>query len=175
MIEPLDGNESDELELNQINMDFSDDEESDLTVLQQELDEIEREEQQLDDDIEPEYRDGVNKECLQAFSYNRAFVINGPVVKVYKTEEEEQEEQRLKYIMHFPLIKDSKGQIVNPSNLILHNNEQNILIKDEDNMSKIINYDLEKGQVVDEFSLQEDDKQADRLTGEFKNSQNTAS
>jgi hypothetical protein len=29
-----------------------------------------------------------NKETVQAFSYNRAFIVHGPVVKVYKNEDE---------------------------------------------------------------------------------------
>ena len=51
----------------QYNYDFSDEEES-----------------KLDIDLEPEHRDGNNRECVQAFGYDRAFVVNGPVVKVYK-------------------------------------------------------------------------------------------
>lgn len=47
------------------------------------------EESKLDLDLEPDLRDGDNRECVQAFSYDRAFVVNGPVVKVYKNSEEE--------------------------------------------------------------------------------------
>ena len=43
----------------------------------------EEDESRLDEDLEPEFREGDNKECLQALAYDRAFVVNGPVVKVY--------------------------------------------------------------------------------------------
>ena len=44
----------------------------------------------IDDDLDPEFRDGDNKECLQALAYDRAFVVNGPVVKIYKNGEEDE-------------------------------------------------------------------------------------
>ena len=66
------------------------------------------EELENDADLEPELRDGDNKECLQAMQYDRAFVLNGPVVKVYKNSDENEVEnqQRLKYLMHLPVVKD---------------------------------------------------------------------
>ena len=41
----------------------------------------------LDEDLDPEFRDQNNEETIQAMSYDRAFVINGPVIKVYKNSE----------------------------------------------------------------------------------------
>lgn len=67
------------------------------------------EESRLDQDLEPEFREGDNKECLQALAYDRAFVVNGPVVKVYKNgddEDQDEDQQRLKYLMHLPIIRD---------------------------------------------------------------------
>ena len=46
----------------------------------------------MDDDLEPEFRDGDNKECLQALAYDRAFVVSGPVVKIFKNGEDEDEQ-----------------------------------------------------------------------------------
>ena len=56
--------------------------------MQYNYDYSDEEESKLDIDLEPEFRDGNNRECVQAFGYDRAFVVNGPVVKVYKNEEE---------------------------------------------------------------------------------------
>ena len=51
----------------------------------------EEDESRIDDDLDPEFRDGDNSECLQALAYDRAFVVNGPVVKVYKNGDEDEE------------------------------------------------------------------------------------
>ena len=101
-----------------------------------------------DEDLEADLRDGDNKECLQAMQYDRAFVLNGPVVKVYKNsdDEEVQNQQRLKYLMHLPLVKDGKtGEVIEPKNLTLHNGESSLLFLDGKDRNRVINYDLEKG------------------------------
>ena len=41
-------------------------------------------------------------------AYDRAFVVNGPVIKVYKNSEDDDvnDYSRLKYLMHLPIIRD---------------------------------------------------------------------
>jgi hypothetical protein len=50
--------------------------------------------------------------------------------------------------MHLPMLKDSKGNILEPENLLLHNNENNLLFKDR-MTNQLINFDLESGKIVD--------------------------
>lgn len=61
----------------------------DIDNMYERLENYEEEESRLDEDLDPEFRDGDNRECLQAMAYDRAFVINGPVVKVYKNGDED--------------------------------------------------------------------------------------
>ena len=140
---------------------------------------LEDEELENDKDLEPELRDGDNKECLQAMQYDRAFVLNGPVVKVYKNSDENEiaNQQRLKYLMHLPVIKDNKGQIIEPRNITLHNNESSMLFLDSKNNNRVISYDLEKGQIADEFHTEEalGELGVDQVVNEMKNGQTTAS
>jgi len=49
----------------------------------------EEEESRIDLDLEEEFRDNENRESIQAQGYDRTFVVNGPVVKIYKSAEEE--------------------------------------------------------------------------------------
>lgn len=51
---------------------------------------VDLEESRINEDLEPEFREGKNRECLQALSYDRAFVVNGPVIKVYKNGDDEE-------------------------------------------------------------------------------------
>ena len=53
--------------------------------------------------------------------------------------------------MHLPIMKDKKGNPLEPENLLLHNNEQNLLFKDKFT-KQLYNFDLEAGKIVDEIS-----------------------
>ena len=140
----------------------------------------EEDESRLDDDLDPEFRDAGNTECLQALAYDRAFVVNGPVIKVYKNGEDEDQssdQQRLKYMMHLPVIRDNQGDVLEPMNMMLHNNESSMLFVDKKNKNRVVNYDLESGQIADEFDMG-DKLGADgvaMIVNEFKNASNTAS
>ena len=79
--------------------------------------------------------------------------------------------------MHLPVIRDQAGEILEPMNMMLHNNESSMLFIDKNNKNRVVNYDLESGQVADEYNMQ--DKLGARgiemIVNEFKNASNTAS
>ena len=154
----------------------SDDESKEEVDIDEMLDRYEQadiEESVIDEDLEPEFRDGENKECLQAMSYDRAFVVNGPVVKVYKNSEEEDQtdQQRLKYLMHLPVMKDDRGDILEPTNILLHNNESSILFVDKNDRNRLVNFDLEKGQIADDMHLGDElgELGISQVVNEYKN------
>jgi len=133
------------------------------------------EEAELDADLDPEFRNQGNRECMQAMGYDRAFVVNGPVVKVYKNGEDDLENQQLKYLMHLPVIYDKKNQVIEPSNMLMHNNESGMMFVDKNNTNRVINYDLEKGVVVDEILTNSglEGLSVSQLANEHKNGQQT--
>jgi hypothetical protein len=47
-----------------------------------------------------------------------------------------------------PVLKASDGSVLEPENLMLHNNEGSMLFKDKASNS-LFNFDLEKGTIVD--------------------------
>lgn len=112
-------------------------------------------------------------------AYDRAFVVNGPIVKVYKNGEDEgeAEQNRLKYLMHLPVIKDTRGDVLEPMNIMLHNQESSMLFIDKNDKNRLVNYDLESGKIADEFNLKEKlgENGASMIVNEFKNASNTAS
>ena len=140
---------------------------------------LDDDELQHDADLDADLRDGDNKECLQAMQYDRAFVLSGPVVRVYKNSDDQDadNQQRLKYLMHLPVVKDPKtGEVIEPRNLALHNNESSLLFLDSKDKNRVINYDLEKGQIADEYHTKEalGDLGLDQIVNEAKNGQTTA-
>lgn len=52
--------------------------------------------------------------------------------------------------MHLPLLQDSKNNLLHPENLVLHNNETKLMFTDKGSQ-KLINFDLETGQIIDEI------------------------
>lgn len=56
--------------------------------------------------------------------------------------------------MHLPVLKDSKGNVLEPENLLLHRSELGLMFKDK-NTQQLINFDLETGKIIDEIKFQE--------------------
>ena len=78
--------------------------------------------------------------------------------------------------MHLPVVKDQNGEIIEPRNITLHNNESSMLFLDSKDKNRVINYDLEKGQIADEYHTKEalGDLGLDQVVNEAKNGQATA-
>lgn len=59
------------------------------------------------------------------------------------------------YLMHLPVLKNSDGDIINPTNVMLHNSEGQMIFLDEKEKNKVYTFDLEHGKIVDEFHADE--------------------
>lgn len=115
----------------------------------EEYEEIERTEAEIDKDLGEDVINSQNKEFIQVLSYDRAFLVKGPVVKIYKNQESrEGPHQKLEYVMHLPVFKDNKNNALSPENLLLHNSESNLLFVDK-KTNQLINFDLEQGKIID--------------------------
>eukprot|EP00347_Sterkiella_histriomuscorum_P022900 403336735 len=132
-----------------------------------------------DDDYGDEEGDkmyGVNKELVQAQTYDRTFILNGPIVKVYQNAEEsgfgnEYEHQRLQHTLDLPALKDQNGNQIVPQNLILANNESNLIFNNEKENSQLFMFDLETGKIVQQLKTGKDVINFQKLSNETKNGQ----
>jgi hypothetical protein len=88
---------------------------------------------------------------MQASLYDRVFVSSGPVVRVYKNIEDEA--SGLEYLAHLDVMKDEDGNVLEPENCVLHNDEQNLLFTDKQNESVVFNYNIEVGKIVEEYDV----------------------
>ncbi len=57
--------------------------------------------------------------------------------------------------MHLPVFKETKGNVLQPENLLLHNSECNLLFTDKQT-KHLYNFDLEKGEIVDSIPYKQD-------------------
>mmetsp|Transcript_29781 Transcript_29781/g.28950 ORF Transcript_29781/g.28950 Transcript_29781/m.28950 type:complete len:87 (+) Transcript_29781:462-722(+) len=72
-----------------------------------------------------------NKETISATLYDRTFVLNGPIIKVYKTDDQMASSTKLVKEINFPVIKNFENQQVDPNNLLLFNNESSLMFMDQ--------------------------------------------
>lgn len=79
--------------------------------------------------------------------------------------------------MHLPVIRDGKGEVLEPTNIMLHNNESSMMFIDKNDKNRIVNFDLEAGRISDEINLSSrlGETGAKMIVNEFKNASNTAS
>lgn len=99
-------------------------------------------------------------------------------MKVYKDADyQDNEHNRLKFDMKFPILKNVDGEVIKPANIMLHNNETQMIFSDAQDASQIFNFDMEKGQIVEQFTA--DSKHVDlakmrHMTNKVKNGQASA-
>lgn len=73
------------------------------------------------------------------------------------------------------MFHNSKGDLVEPANLQLHNNEQSLLCIDKNDPTRIINFDLGAGKIVEEYDVgSKGNMRVEAITGNSKNAGVTA-
>ena len=95
--------------------------------------------------------DQENSEAIQAHSYDRTFIVNGPTVKVYQNNAD-----HLQFNMNFPALRNENQDLINPCNVMLHSNEDQIIFSDKNEPSQLFNFDLNKGVIVEQFQATKD-------------------
>ena len=79
--------------------------------------------------------DDENTESIQAQSYDRSFVINGPQVKVYKKADEGDNQRGLILDSNLPILFNEDGHKIRPQNAILLQNEGKLIFNDSNDAS----------------------------------------
>ena len=123
----------------------------------------------MEDEEDDELDELENSESVQAHTYDRTFVVQGPVVKIYKEADEQSSERGIKYETKLPRIKNEAGEYIRPTSVILHKGESNMIFTDANDTSQIFNYDLEHGKIVEQFNVNNNLSEIRHLTNQFKN------
>lgn len=181
----LSADDNDDFDIEQFNEEYLDKYEQESAAIGEEeakrknyFDFDDEEEAENDKDLDAGLRDGNNEETIQAQQYDRAFVTNGPVIRIYKNSQDlDKHTQKLDYVMHLPpLVNPKTGGYFEPKNLLLHNLESNMLFMDKADNNCLVNFDLEKGVVVETFDLKDKCNDGIKMvTNEARNAQSTPS
>ena len=78
--------------------------------------------------------------------------------------------------MKFPILKNEKDDsVINPSSLMLHQNESQLIFTDKNDPSQIFNFDMEKGKIIEQFTADKsiDTNRLRHLCNKWKNGQSS--
>ncbi|KAF1963624.1 VID27-domain-containing protein [Byssothecium circinans] len=106
-----------------------------------------------DEDVETAMKDGgVNSQLAVGYKHDRSFVVRGNKIGVFKHTDDNQ----LEFATTISSIKTPKGKAFNPHKVMLHQEDQNMILQNLDDPNALYKMDLETGTVVDEWKVHDD-------------------
>lgn len=93
-----------------------------------------------------------NKSLTVAYKNDRSYVVRGNKIGVFKTDSD-----GLDFVAAIKNISDLNGKKIDPNDPMLYMEDRNLILRDENDKSKLYKMDLERGQVVEEWGTGEKD------------------
>ena len=108
-----------------------------------------------EDDVDVQDKDGnVNSQLAVGYKHDRSFVVRGSKIGVFK----HTPNNNLEFTTNISKIETPKGKLFSPKKVMLHAEDQNMVMQDENNPSSLFRMDLEYGKIVDEWKVHDDIK-----------------
>jgi hypothetical protein len=106
-----------------------------------------------EDDVDLQDKDGnVNSQLAVGYKHDRSFVVRGSKIGVFK----HTPNNHLEFTTNISKIETPKGRLFSPKKVMLHAEDQNMILQDETNPNSLYRMDLEYGKVVDEWKVHDD-------------------
>ncbi|GKT82521.1 vacuolar import and degradation protein 27 [Colletotrichum tofieldiae] len=106
-----------------------------------------------EDDVETREEDGnVNSQLAVGYKHDRSFVVRGSKIGVFK----HTPNNNLEFSTNISKVETPKGTLFSPKKVMLHNEDRNMILQNEQDPNKLYRMDLEYGKVVDEWNVHED-------------------
>ncbi|EXJ60085.1 hypothetical protein A1O7_04235 [Cladophialophora yegresii CBS 114405] len=110
-------------------------------------------EDESEDDVELDNKDGnVNSQLAVGTKHDRSFVIRGSKIGVFK----HLPNKHLEFTTNISKVETPKGRLFSPSKVMLHSEDQNMVLQDPNNPNSLYRMDLEYGKIVDEWKVHDD-------------------
>ena len=105
------------------------------------------------DDIVTHDSDGnVNSKLAVGYKHDRSFVVRGSKIGVFK----HTPNNNLEFSTNISKVETPKGKLFSPDKVMLHSEDQNMILQNKDNPNSLYRMDLEYGKVVDEWKIHDD-------------------
>ncbi|KAL1609436.1 Vacuolar import and degradation protein 27 [Nothophoma quercina] len=106
-----------------------------------------------EDDVETAPKDGdENSQLAVGYKHDRSFVVRGNKIGVFKHTADNQ----LQFSTTISNVMTPKGKAFSPNKVMLHQQDQDMILQNLDNPNALYRMDLETGKVVDEWKVHDD-------------------
>lgn len=106
-----------------------------------------------EDDTETAPKDGdENSQLAVGYKHDRSFVVRGNKIGVFKHTADNQ----LQFSTTISNVMTPKGKAFSPNKVMLHQQDQDMILQNLDNPNALYRMDLETGKVVDEWKIHDD-------------------
>lgn len=106
-----------------------------------------------EDDVETQPRDNeVNSAIAVGYKHDRSFVIRGSKIGVFK----HTPNNKLEFSTNISKVETPGGKLFSPKKVMLHNEDNNMILQNDTDPNKLYRMDLEYGKVVDEWKVHDD-------------------
>ena len=107
------------------------------------------------DDVVTRDDDGnVNSKLAVGYKHDRSFVVRGSKIGVFK----HTPNNNLEFSTNISKVETPGGKLFSPDKVMLHSEDQNMILQNRDNPNSLYRMDLEYGKVVDEWKVHDDIK-----------------
>ena len=106
-----------------------------------------------EDDVVAKPDDGnVNSQLAVGYKHDRSFVVRGSKIGVFK----HTPNNNLEFSTNISKVETPKGKLFSPKKVMLHSEDTNMILQNEENPNSLYRMDLEYGKVVDEWKVHDD-------------------
>ncbi|KAI9901309.1 hypothetical protein N3K66_003126 [Trichothecium roseum] len=111
----------------------------------------EDEESEGEEDVDAKAGDK-NSQLAVGYKHDRSFVVRGSKIGVFK----HTPNNHLEFSTNISKVQTPKGKMMNPTKVMLHSEDRDLVIQNENDPNKLYRMDLEYGKVVDEWNVHDD-------------------
>lgn len=105
------------------------------------------------DDVVTRPDDGnVNSQLAVGYKHDRSFVVRGSKIGVFK----HTPNNNLEFSTNISKVETPKGKLFSPKKVMLHSEDSNMILQNEEEPNTLYRMDLEYGKVVDEWKVHDD-------------------
>ncbi|KAI9816505.1 MAG: hypothetical protein M1827_001637 [Pycnora praestabilis] len=106
-----------------------------------------------EDDVVTRDDDGnVNSQLAVGYKHDRSFVVRGSKIGVFK----HTPNNNLEFSTNISKVETPKGKLFSPKKVMLHAEDSNMILQNENDPHSLYRMDLEYGKVVDEWKVHDD-------------------
>jgi len=105
-----------------------------------------------DDVVTRDEGGGINSQLAVGYKHDRSFVVRGSKIGVFK----HTPNNNLEFSTNISRVETPKGKLFSPKKVMLHAEDTNLILQDENNPNSLYKMDLEYGKIVDEWKVHDD-------------------